>query len=436
MEDITVITIPIRQCAAALAVVLAIALQAGAAYAHDGGHWSTVWATAMVPSPVPASPVRPTAMTAPRLHGQTLRQMVLLSAGGSRIRIRFSNTFGTQPLRINAASVGRFVTDATPGRLDAASLHALSFNGHAGAVIPPGAVRYSDPLRFPVRGGETLGISLYFAGLAVPRTWHVDALRSNLISTPGNYTGKPVMPVAATTGATLWLSGVDVQTRERLPVLVALGDSITNGFRSTPGASKGYPEQLARRLRDLSPACHVAVVNTGIDGNEMSDRDGGYGPGEAMVTRFGRDVLGQSGTRFVLLLGGVNDIGETTMARRPEGRLLDGKIVAANVIAAEQQIIAKAHAAGLRIFGATILPFEGTRGAYSAAGERAREQVNDWIRHRAGFDGVVDFDALLRDPSYPLRIRPDLNSGDHIHPNDKGYAVMAAAVPTAWLGCG
>ncbi|AND70225.1 hypothetical protein ATSB10_27710 [Dyella thiooxydans] len=420
---------------ATLAILFGIALSSGMAHAHDAGSWHTVWAAAMVRSPVPASDVRPTAMTAPRLQRQTLRQMVLLSAGGSRTRIRISNTFGTHPLHIDAASVGRSAAADVTGRLDPASLHALRFSGHVDLVIPAGAVRYSDPLDFPVRSGESLGISIYVGGTAVPSTWHVDALRTNLISAPGDYTGKAAMPVATTTGATLWLSGVEVQAKAPLPVLVALGDSITNGFRSTLGASQGYPEQLARRLRARGEACHVAVVNAGIDGNEISDRDGGYGPGEGMATRFDRDVLGQQGVRFVLLLGGVNDIGETTMALRSQGKTLDGQAVATNVIAAEQQIIGRAHAAGLRIFGATILPFEGTRGAYSSAGERARKQVNDWILHRADFDGVVDFDAALRDPSHPARMRPDLDSGDHIHPNDKGYASMAAAVPAIWLGC-
>ncbi|BFI97304.1 MAG: SGNH/GDSL hydrolase family protein [Rhodanobacter sp.] len=402
---------------------------------HDSKPWTTVWATAMVQSPLPSSAVRPMTLTAPALKGQTLRQMVLLSAGGTRIRIRLSNTFGRKPLRIDAASVGKVAAGGGDGQLNAASLHALRFDGRADVVVPPGAVRYSDPLDFAVRGGDTLGVSLYVAGAAAPGTWHEDAVRDNLISTPGNYTAKAAMPVAAKTGSTLWLSGVDVQADKPLSALVMLGDSITNGYHSTPGAANSYPEQLARRLRMQRPACRVAVLNAGIDGNEMSGRDGGYGPGEDMATRFSRDVLGQSGARFVLLLGGINDIGETTMALRQQDKTLDGRTVAANVIAAQQEVIAKAHAAKLRIFGATILPFEGTQGAYSEAGERARQQVNDWIRHRAGFDGVVDFDAVMRDPAHPGRIRADFDSGDHIHPNDKGYAAMSEAVPLSWFGC-
>lgn len=377
-------------------------------------------------------------MVAPRLDGATLRQMVMLSVGGKRIRVRFSNAFGSQPLRIDAASVGKLAVAGKPGQLDAATLRALRFDGRRDAVLPPGAVRYSDPLDFPVDGGDMLGISLYVAGAATPDTWHVDAVRNNLISVPGDYTAKPLMPVAATTGSTSWLAGVDVQADKPLPVLVTLGDSITNGFRSTMDAAHDYPDALARRLRGMQPACRVAVANVGIDGNEMSDRDGGYGPGQGMATRFRRDVLGQSGVRYVLLLGGINDIGETTMALHAQGHALDdstARAIAANVIAAQRKAIDEAHAAGLRIFGATILPFEGTQGAYSTAGEHARQRINDWIRHRAAFDGVVDFDAAMRDPGHPARLRPDLDSGDHIHPNDRGYALMAAMVPVSLLGC-
>ncbi len=428
----------IKRYVATIVMVFCSALCIGAADARDPSHWSAVWATALVHSPVPVSGVRPSVQTAPRLHDQTLRQMVVLSAGGSRIRIRLSNAFGTRPLHIDAASVGVQRVGNKNGQLDASSLHALHFDGRSHVVLPPGAARYSDPVDLPVREGDTLGISLYVAGTVAASTWHPDARWNNLISTQGNHAMAAIMPVAVTTGATMWLSAVDVQADAQLPVLVALGDSITNGFRSTVGAAHSYPQMLARRLHGMKPICRVAVVDVGIDGNEMSDRDGGYGPGQGMERRFKRDVLGQPGARFVLLLGGVNDIGEPAIALHARGKALDdmtARRIVANVIEAQQEIINQAHAVGLRIFGATILPFEGTQGAYSATGERARQQVNDWIRHRAPFDGVVDFDKVMRDPSHPLRLRSDIDSGDHIHPNDEGYATMAAAVPPSLLGC-
>jgi len=425
---------PVMRCIGGLLVVLTGALAAAAGHACDAGRWNAAWMAAMLPAPVPANAAlaRPR-LDAPQLHGQTLRQLVVLEAGGQRLRVQLSNAYGTRPLRIDAASVGVHAgSSASP---DAANLHELRFDGRRALLLPPGAVRDSDSLDLPVRAGETLAVSLHVADAAAPATWHPDALRDNFVSPPGDYSAVPAMPVAATTGAVLWLSGVEVQADARPPVLVALGDSITNGFRSTRGEARSYPQVLGRRLRELHPACRMAVVDAGIDGNEISDRDGGYGPGDSMERRFGRDVLGQRGVRYVLLLGGINDIGETTMALRAQGSALDGAAVAANVIAAQQRIIAQAHAAGLRILGATLPPFEGTANAYSAEGEQARRSVNDWIRHRARFDGVVDFDAALRNPAHSARLRPDLDSGDHIHPNDRGYAAMAAAVPPALPGC-
>jgi len=372
--------------------------------------------------------------TAPALDGQTVRQMVRLAAGGQQIRVRLSNVFGRRPLAIAAASVGMPVQGAD-GHLDGASLHALRFHGQASATVPPGGTLYSDPVDMSVRAGDVLGVSLYVAGPTAPSTWNPDALRASTISTRGNYTMAATLPRASTTLATLWLSGVDVAASRTTPVVVALGDSITNGFRSDADADHSYPARLAERLRDRQPMCRVAVLNAGIDGNELSADDGGYGPGESMERRFGRDVFAQHGVRYVILLAGINDIGESTMADHRRGRPFDGLAITAHVIAAQRRLIDRAHAAGLRIIGATLTPFEGTLDAYSAQGERARQRINVWIRHRAPFDAVIDFDAALRDPAHPARLRPALDSGDHLHPDDRGYAAMAAAVPPALFGC-
>lgn len=407
---------------------------AGVGHAREASHWSTAWAAAMLRAPVPANAVRPDTQYAPKLAGQTLRQWVMLSAGGRRIRVRLSNVFGDRPLRIAAASVGKRAENSDV--LNASTLRALRFAGRKSVVIPAGAVRDSDPVDLPVRAGETLGISLYVADAATASTWHPDARRTNQISPPGDHLGAATMPVASTTGAWLWLTGVDVQTNRPLPVLVAFGDSITNGFRSTSGATRNYPHALARRLHELQPACRMAVLNLGIDGNEISADDGGYGQGIPMEQRFKRDVLSQRGARFVLLLGGINDIGESTIALHAHGATPDYRTIAANVIAAQKKIIEEAHAAGLHVIGATLPPFEGADDAYSKAGNEARERINDWIRHYTGFSGVADFDVALRDPAHPARLRPELDSGDHIHPDDAGYAAMAAAVPLAVLGCG
>ncbi len=244
------------------------------------------------------------------------------------------------------------------------------------------------------------------------------------------------MPVASTIGSNDWLSGVEVEPDLPTSAIVTLGDSITNGFRSTVNADRRYPDLLARRLREADKGvCRHAVLNAGIDGNQVSAFYGTFGQGQSMRKRFRRDVLAQQGVRAVLLLGGINDIGEPTMAAARQHRHVDSNALAGHVIDGLREIIAQAHAAGLRIYGATVLPFAGTQGAYSAAGEQARATINDWIRHHAAYDAVIDFDAALRDPAHPLQLRHEFDSGDHIHPNDAGYRAMASAVPLQLFAC-
>lgn len=427
----------IKRYALGLAAVLLVGLGSEAAaqpgMAGETSAWTTSWAAAMQPSPIPANSFLAFSSQAPVLTNQTVRQMVQLTAGGKRLRVRFSNVFGRQPLVLHAASVGR-QSGKGAGVLQASSLRMLHFDGRTSVTIAPGTSRYSDPIDLAVRAGDTLGISLHVAGKVAPTSWNQDASRINFVSTQGNYTASPVMPVGMTIGSIVWLSGVEVEPTAPTPAIVVLGDSITRGFRSTVGAHRRYTDVLARRLREVPGGnCRFAVLNAGIDGNQVSAFGGTYGLGQSMLKRFDRDVLAQHGVRFVLLLGGINDIGETTMAAH--GRPIDGKAIAGHVIEAQRQIIDKAHAAGLQIIGATLTPFGGTLGAYSAQGEVARQRVNRWIRHRAHYDAMVDFDAVMRDPSQPARLRPELDSSDHIHPNDEGYRVMAAAIPPTLFGC-
>jgi lysophospholipase L1-like esterase len=316
----------------------------------------------------------------------------------------------------------------------AAHLHALRFGGHAAVTIPAGARFYSDPVKMNVHAGEQLAVSLYVAGEVTPKTWHLDARQTNYLSAPGNFVMAERLPVAGTFTSTYWLSGVAVRASKATSAIVVLGDSITNGYRSTPDSNRRYPDVLADRLS--AAACPRAVLNAGIDGNEAAAYASTYGNGPSMVARFDRDVLGQPGVRAVLVLGGVNDIGEPTMVAKAAGHAVDGDALAAQVIAGLQQIILKAHATNLRVYGATITPFADTLGgAYSAQGELARERINDWIRHRADYDGVVDFAALMRNPAHPKHIRPSFDSDDHLHPNDKGYRMMGEAIPLRFFGC-
>ncbi|WP_426701881.1 SGNH/GDSL hydrolase family protein [Rhodanobacter sp. Col0626] len=416
-------------------IVLHVACAGGSAWAAQGRHWVGAWSAAMMRAPVPASALLNEQQNVAPLSGQTVRQMVNVGVDGQRIRIRLSNAFGEQPLVLSASSVG-LRTAAGGSDVAASSLHALRFGGTGTVTIPPGSYRDSDPVALPVRAGDTLGISLYGAGRIAPSTWHQDALRTNFVSIKGNYTASAAMAVARTIGDNYWLSGVDVETSQRTAVIVALGDSITNGFQSSIDRDARYPDVLARRLRQAdTDTCRHAVLNAGIDGNQVRAFGGTYGLGQSMLDRLDRDVLSRQGARFLLLLGGINDIGVPTMVARKSGRTIDAAATAAHVIDGLGRIIASAHAAGLRVYGATLTPFEGTRDAYSVEGEQAREKINDWIRHRGRYDAVIDFDLATRDPSHRQRLQPGLDSGDHIHPNDRGYQAMAAAIPLRLLAC-
>jgi len=418
-----------------LLMTIALVLASGLGQAAEADGWVGSWSAAMIRSPIPANAQLDVPQAAMPLSGQTVRQMVLLSAGGRRVRIRLANTFGSRALTLRAVSVG-VRASAGNGGLMPSSLHALRFDGAASVTIPAGASRYSDPLPLDVHAGDTLGVSIYVAQAIAPGTWHPDSVNDNFVSTRGDYTAAATMPIAGTIDSNDWLSGVEVEPDRPTAAIVALGDSITNGFRSTVNADRRYPDLLARRLREADDnSCRHAVLNAGIDGNQVSAFYGEFGQGQSMRKRFRRDVLAQPGVRWVLLLGGINDIGEPTMVAARQHRRVDGDALAGHVIDGLRDIIAQAHGAGLRIYGATLLPFAGTLGAYSAAGERARARVNDWIRHHAVYDAVIDFDAALRDPTHPLQLRPELDSGDHIHPNDAGYRAMAAAIPLRLFAC-
>ncbi|NII12190.1 SGNH/GDSL hydrolase family protein [Oleiagrimonas sp. C23AA] len=411
-------------------VALSLALS-GNAMAVPVTHWTGAWMAAMIPAPVTANAYRQQPIDAITLHDQTLRQMVHISADGQKLRLRFSNTYGARPLTIDAASVGLRAEAGSAGVL-APSLRTLRFRGRRAVTIPAGASFLSDAVALPVKAGQTLAISLHVPGTRTPKTWHLDARQTSYISRAGNFVDATQMPVAGTTGSVYWLSGVEVSGGRTRAAVVTLGDSITNGYHSSLGSNHRYPDALARRLRGQ---CRRAVLNAGIDGNEVAAFESRFGNGDSMLARFDRDVLGQAGVRDVLLLGGINDIGEPTMAASAHGKTVDGAALARQVIAGLHQIILKAHAAHLKIYGATILPFAGTQGAYSVPGEKAREAINAWIRHKAGYDGVVDFDKLMRDPRHRLHIRPEYDSGGHLHPNDAGYKAMAKAIPLRWFGC-
>ena len=377
------------------------------------------WATA--PQAVAQHPAAPSFNRAPAAGGRTVRQIVHPTLSGNEVRVRFSNTFGAQPLEIGAASLAVAMRGAD---VDAASLRALTFGGRPDATIAPGASVESDPLVFTVRAGTPLAVSLFTREARAPTTWHKIAQQTAFLSGTGNYVDAAqgsAFPTRFTN--TVWLSGLSVVPDVPAHAIVAIGDSITDGMRSTLNANRRWPDVLARRL-EAAGRRDVAVLNLGISGNRLLHDSACYG--ERLLTRFRRDALEQPGVRTVVVQIGINDI---NFGYVPPHAGLDCDVphvivTAPEMIAGYQALIAAAHAKHVRILGTTIPP-----GKLPPEREAVREAVNQWVRTSGAFDGVIDFDAALRDPAQPTRMQPRLDSGDGTHPSDAGYAAMADAVP-------
>jgi lysophospholipase L1-like esterase len=395
------------------AAAIAVALLGGAATAAQADGWIASWG---------ASDVFPIGQ---EINYQTLRQIVRLSAGGKQVRVRFSNETGLYPLVIGAAHVAKPASDASVGTIDAASDHALTFGGLGGITIPPGAAAVSDPVDMEVAPLSTLAVSLFVPRWTGPSVVHPDGVATTDISGEGDFTVASAIPSAKTSTSRFFINEVDVEAAGQPAVVVALGDSITDGYRSEVDANHRWPDRLAERLAARPNAEPVGVVNAGIGGNRIlhDHPEDLFGPNA--LARLDRDVLAVPGVRWVVLMEGINDIGHSTSADLP-----DQDVSADEIIAGMKQIIARVHDRGAKIYGATLTPYEGTtfHGFYQPEGEAKREAVNAWIRRGNYFDAVIDFDAAVRDPDHPTRIRPDYDVGDHLHPNDAGYRAMGDAV--------
>jgi lysophospholipase L1-like esterase len=314
---------------------------------------------------------------------------------------------------VGAAHVALRVKDAA---IESKSDRALTFGGSPSATIAAGAVVVSDPVSLAVPAFADLAIDAYLPGDTAaspsPLTTHAGAQQTNYISTEGNHTGEADLPVMTTTQAWFFLARVEVTAPEQVGAIVAFGDSITDGTRSTPNTNSRWPDQLAKRLAASNG--RMAVLNEGIAGNRVLCD----GAGVSALARFDRDVLVQPGATHVVVLESINDIGIGRNSPSPS---------AADLIAAHRQLIDRAHSRGLKIFGATLTPFEGA--AYATPeGEAKRQAVNDWIRTGKAYDGVIDFDAAVRDPASPAKIQQRFNPGDNLHMNDAGYQAMADAI--------
>ena len=399
--------------------VFAFAVQP-AAFADDGQHdndkhWVGTWSAStqiqlFTPPPTPT------------FTNQTLRQIVHVSIGGSTVRVRFSNAQGTVPLIIGAASVGIRTTGVRVG-----SLRKLTFGGEPSITIPNGAVALSDPVKLDVDPQADLAVSLYVPKASAGSTQLTLSPQTSYVSTTGDFTGKVSMPVKSTNTSWYWLTGVEVLRSHSSRAVVAFGDSITEGFNSTTDANHRWPDFLARRLLAHPGTRDVGVLNEAISGNRVLNDE--IGPNAQK--RIDRDALTQAGLAYVIFLEATNDLGFSQIAPGvfPPGVLLTN-VSADDIIAGDKQFILRVHQQGAKIYGATILPFKGAS-YWDAAAEVKRQTINTWIRTSGMFDAVIDFDAVMRDPSDPAHIRPAFDSGDDLHPNDAGYAAMGNSIDLA-----
>lgn len=390
----------------------------------DEPHWIRSWGAA----PMPPREVTSGDFQATRsFKNQTIRQIIRLSAGGDRVRLRLTNEHGSRPLKIGAATIAQVNQE---GGIKPDTVHTLTFGGQKSGTIPAGAPMLSDPVELSVSDLETLSISIYFPEETGQCTCHNIGLQTAYVSSEGDFTSTR-FSTDDLIQARAFLSGVDVYQNEPSHVIVVVGDSITDGNESTPSTNRRWPDRLAERLAERENDSTWSVVNAAISGNRILS-DGAGGAGESALARFDRDVLAVPGVTHVIVYEGINDIG--LALGTIEGWVADwaagmprGNVTEEVLIAGYRQLIARAHSNGLMIFAATMSPFKGSE-IFSSEGESIRQTVNQWIRESGEFDAVLDFDAVLRDPTQPSQIAEGLHSGDFLHGNDAGYQRIADSI--------
>jgi lysophospholipase L1-like esterase len=394
-----------------VSVLLAVTLTATTAPAHHPTDSATgTWASSMIAA---APDIFGTPNWSGGFDNQSVRQIARVSRGGSGVRIRVSNVYGTSPLRLTGATIGRAGEGAAvqPG-----SLRPVTFGHRASTVVPAGREIASDLTPLPVAPLDRLAVTVYFARPTGPATFHLFALATSYRAAGDHRLDQVGTAYGETSQSFYYLSGVDVSGGGR--AVVAFGDSITDGSFSTPDTNNRYPDELAERL--AAARSPLGVLNAGIGGNQILTDQPGFG--DRGVARFTRDALDRPGVRTVIILEGINDIGMGESAGKP--------VTAQQLIDGQRAMIRAAHARGVKVIGATITPTKGVTypGYYTERGEAVRDAVNEWIRTSRAYDAVADFDRALADPADPDRMRADYNGGDSLHPNDAGMHAMAAAV--------
>lgn len=388
--------------------------------------WVAAWSAAAQAVPPPQN--APSFNKAPDTAGRTVRQIIVPSLSGASVRVRVTNAFGAAPVTLRAITIG------SAGRgpeILAGSLRTLTFGGKPEVTVPAGGAVWSDAVSLQVQASHPIAVSFVAPGNAIATTWHKLASQVSYVSGPGDFSS--VADGAAFRGhmtSYVWLDRAAVEAPGAYAI-VAIGDSITDGMRSTLNANRRWPDRFAALASSGAGAERVSIVNVGISGNRLLNDSPCYG--KALDTRFATDALDQPGVRDVIALIGINDINFGWM---PPHAGLDCdvphvRVTAADLISGYQRLIAAAHQRHLRIFGATLTP-----ASLPPEREAIRTEVNNWIRTSRAFDGVIDFDAALRDPSQPTRLLPRYDSDDHVHPSDVGYQRMAEAAFEVWAARG
>ncbi len=375
--------------------------------------WVGTWA---------ASPMQADGINIRLFSSMTLREIVHISAGGAQIRLRFTNEFGLDPLTVADAHVA---LSAGGSSIQPATDHAVTFGGAASINIPPGGAIFSDPVALAVAPLSNLAVSFYLPPQIMrAETYHSFADQDNYLA-DGHSPAAPELPQPSILASWYFFDGIDVSAADGSVAaapgsraIVTLGDSITDGAHSTRNANRRWPDVLAARLSQDPNLAHIGVLNEGIGGNRVLNE----GAGPSAISRTDRDVLAQSGVRYVIVLESINDIGRLAHVQVPWDA-----ITAPQLELGLKQIADQAHQHGIKIVGATLTPYGGA-GYSSDTGEQVREAVNDWIRNSGTFDGVIDFDKITRDPQNPTRFNPPYDSGDHLHPSDEGYKAMGEGI--------
>lgn len=387
----------------------------------EAAGWTASWGAA----PLAPSPAMGPFPATPTFSNQTIRQIVRITAGGSRIRVRFTNEYGTKPLLIGAARVA--LADSK-GAIQLGTDRPLSFAGKPTTLIPPGSPLLSDPVDLPVKALTNLSISIYLPEDTGPCTCHAVGMQTAYLSDTGDFVSQGFTPKQTIT-ARAFISGVEVYGTLPAKAVVVLGDSISDGMGSTPDSNRRWPDLFAERLAASNRHQAWGVINMGISGNRVLND----GAGQSALARFDRDVLSVPGAAYLIVFEGVNDLGigfgqfQGPMAEVFKSLVPTNKPTAEAMIAGYRQLIDRAHAKGLKVIGATIAPYDGSF-YYSPEGDAIRQQINAWIRTGGAFDAVLDFDAVLRDPAKPSQIAAPLQAGDHLHGSDLGYEAVARSI--------